>query len=316
MLLLDTAGMAPDQRVTAVREALGQATVPCRIDHLAPPDAVRSRMHFWTFGQTSLFTNDASGYRLVRTPRHLRMEAPPVVAVAVQSNGHGRFTQLGHDQVVGPRDLMLNDLTAPYTFSWSGSGGSRAIQISYDHLGLPVDVVRTAVGRLPASPLHGLVHAHLRQLVDRADALAGDAGAAAVGSATIELVRALVVSAADDERLARPVLAETLMTRVTTFVGLNFRNPDLTAERIARAHSVSVRQLYKACAEGGLSLEQWIIDQRLEAARAELRTPAGRRRPVAATARACGFRDPSHFSRRFRAAYGMSPRDWQRVSGR
>ena len=31
---------------------------------------------------------------------------------------------------------------------------------------------------------------------------------------------------------------------------------------------------------------------------------------------ACGFRDPSHFTRRFRAAYGMTPRDWQQVHRR
>ncbi len=65
------------------------------------------------------------------------------------------------------------------------------------------------------------------------------------------------------------------MTRVTTFVGLHLRDPDLTPERIAEAHNVSVRQLYKACAAAGMSLEQWIIDQRLEAARAELVTPVG-----------------------------------------
>jgi AraC-like DNA-binding protein len=78
---------------------------------------------------------------------------------------------------------------------------------------------------------------------------------------------------------------------------------------------VSVRQLYKACAGAGVRLEQWVIEQRLEAARAELAAPSGRWRSVAATARACGFADPSHFARRFRAAYGLTPRDWQRSAG-
>jgi AraC-like DNA-binding protein len=271
-------------------------------------------MHLWTFGPMSLFTNDASGYRLVRTARHLRMEAPHVVAIAIQSRGRGRFTQLGHEQVLGPGDLMVNDLTAPFSFSWSGTGGSRAVQISYEHLGLPADVVRSAIGRLPASPLHQLVLAHLHRLVDQADELAGDSGATALGSATVELVRALLISAAGDQRSARPVLAEALITRVRTYVGQHLRDPALTPERIARAHNVSVRQLYKTCAEAGMSLEQWMIDQRLEAARAELGTAAGQRRPVAVTARLFGFRDPSHFSRRFRAAYGLSPRDWQHLT--
>jgi AraC-like DNA-binding protein len=61
-------------------------------------------------------------------------------------------------------------------------------------------------------------------------------------------------------------MAETLMTRVRAYAGLHLRDPGLTHERIAQARNVSVRQLCKACAEAGLSLEQWLIGQRLEAA--------------------------------------------------
>jgi AraC-like DNA-binding protein len=70
----------------------------------------------------------------------------------------------------------------------------------------------------------------------------------------------------------------------------------------------------QACGASGLSLEQWIIDQRLEAAHADLASSTGRRRSIAATSRAYGFQDPSHFSRRFRGAYGMTPRDWQQLA--
>lgn len=314
MLLLDTTGLIPDERVDGFRTAMGQASVPCRIEHLGRVEDLEARMHLWTFGQANLFTVDATGFRLVRTPAHVRMEAPATVALAVQPHGRGRFSQFGVDQVVGPGELMLSDLTAPYEFAWSGTGGSRAFQIPYEQLGLPVDVVRRAGERLRASPLHALVLAHLQFLAERADELASDPGAAALGSATVELVRALLVSAAGDERLARPIPAGTLVAAVRTYVGLHLRDPDLRPERIARAHNVSVRQLYKACAEAGMSLEQWVIEQRLEAARAELVTPAGLRRPVAVTARLCGFRDASHFSRRFRTAYGLTPRDWQHLA--
>ena len=47
----------------------------------------------------------------------------------------------------------------------------------------------------------------------------------------------------------------------------------------------------------------------------QLASPAGRRRPIAAVARAHGFADPSHVTRRFRQAYGLTPRDWQRLTG-
>ncbi|MCV2490743.1 AraC family transcriptional regulator [Geodermatophilus sp. YIM 151500] len=315
MLLLDTAGMTPDERIDGFRAAMGQASVPCRIEHLGPARDVAARMHLWQFGPANLFTADATGFRLVRTARHVRMEAPLVVALAVQPHGRGRFSQFGADHLVGPGDLMLSDLTAPYVFSWTGTGGSRAFQVPYEALGLPVDVVRAAGPRLRASPVHGLVQAHLRRMARSAAELADDAGAAALGTATVELVRALVVSAAADERRGRPVLAETLVSRVLAYARLHLTDPSLGPARLAAAHHVSVRKLYQECAAAGISLEQWIIDQRLELARAQLVAPLGRRRTIAAVARSCGFTDPSHFARRFRDAYGTTPREWRDAAG-
>jgi AraC-like DNA-binding protein len=314
MLLLDTADLPPEHRVDAFRAAFDQASVPCRIEHLGPASDVHTRMHLWEFGRTTLFTTDSSGFRLVRTPRHVRMEGPPVVALAVQSSGTGRFGQFGEERLVPAGDLMVSDLRAPYEFSWPGTGGSRAFQVSGDQLGLPPDVVRAAAPRLRASPLHDLVRDHLVAVFHDADRLAADPAAAALGTATTELVRALLVSAAAPDRRVPAVRAETLGTRVLAYVAAHLTDPGLTPGRVAALHNVSVRHLYKVCAARGLSLEQYVIDRRLELARAELMSPAGRRRSIAATARACGFADPSHFTRRFRAAYGVTPREWQRLA--
>ncbi len=316
MQLLDTATLPPEHRVDAFRAAFGQASVPCRIDHLGPGELVHSRMDLWHFGSSTLFATDASGFRLVRTPGHVRMESPPVVAVAVQSLAVGRFRQFGVESAVRPRQVMVNDLTAPYEFSWTGEGGSRALQVPYPVLALPQDVVRRAAARLPASPLHGLVRDHLLRLSRSADRLSADPGATSLGTATVELVRALLVSAAGDERYLRDVRSETLLTRVLAYARAHLTEADLGPRRLAAAHNVSLRQLYKVCAGAGLHLEQWLITERLELARAELGSRAGRHRSVAAVARGCGFADPSHFTRRFRQAYDLTPREWQQESAR
>lgn len=312
MQLLDTDTLPPEHRVDAFRAAFGEATVPCRIEHLGPAAGLHSRMHLWRYGRANLFATDSSGFRLVRTARHVRMASPPVVALAVQVEGTGTFSQFGVDQRIAAGRLMVNDLTAPYTFAWAGAGGSRAFQIPYDQLGLPAEVIRTAASRVRRSPLHDLVRQHLRRLASDADLLADDAAATALGTATTELVRALLISAAAaDDRLTRGVREETLLTRVLAWARQHLTDPELGPERIAAVHNVSVRQLYKTCAAGGVRLEQWLIAERLELARAELVSPSGRHRSVAAVARSCGFSDPSHFARRFRAAYGLSPRECQ-----
>ena len=82
------------------------------------------------------------------------------------------------------------------------------------------------------------------------------------------LARALISSAADEERLAREAMADTLLLRVQAYVPQSTSATQaLTPDAIAAAHHVSVRQLYKTFASSGLSLEQWIIALRLEGAR-------------------------------------------------
>lgn len=190
------------------------------------------------------------------------------------------------------RDLMLVDLTAPYAFGCSVGGGSRSLMVPHEQLALPVDVIRRAVPRLRASPLHDLVRTHPEQVCGRAEELADDAGALALGTATAELVRAVIVSAAGGVR-DRGAVREQTLTRVQTYVGQHLTDPALTPATIAAAHNVSLRQLYRLFGDAGLSLKQEVIGQWLELARAQLVSPADRRRSIAATARACGFADPA-----------------------
>jgi AraC-like DNA-binding protein len=202
------------------------------------------------------------------------------------------------------------DLSAPYDFSWSGDGAAGCVQIPIDELGLPVDVIRRAVGNVRVSPLYRLVRHHVAQLAADADRICADPGAPALGAASIELARALLVSAAQVD--AREVLADTLLTRVRAYVRQHLTDPDLGPAPIAAAHNVSLRHLYKVCARAGLSLEQWIIAERLRGARDELVARESTQRPIGMIARRWGFRDPTHFARRFRAEYGMTPSEWRR----
>ncbi len=101
MLLLDTTGVPLHERVDAFCTAFGLASVPCRVEQLGPPERMHARMHLRQYGEANLFSADASGFRLVRTPKHVRMDSPPVVAIAVQTSGVGRFAQFGEERLVG-----------------------------------------------------------------------------------------------------------------------------------------------------------------------------------------------------------------------
>ena len=82
---------------------------------------------------------------------------------------------------------------------------------------------------------------------------------------------------------------------------------DLSAAACAQAMGVSERYLHRLFAERGLRFSRTVLGKRLAAAQAMLQSAAYREKAIASIAYECGFKDPAHFSRLFKARYGMSP---------
>ncbi|GAB7102536.1 hypothetical protein JCM4814A_08500 [Streptomyces phaeofaciens JCM 4814] len=108
-----------------------------------------------------------------------------------------------------------------------------------------------------------------------------------------------------------PVLA-----RILEYVELHLTDPDLAPDAIARAHHISVRYLHKLFKDEGTTVGRWILRRRLEECRRDLMRYGRGSRTIAAVAARWGFLSATHFSRVFRAAYGMSPREWRDTAGR
>jgi AraC-like DNA-binding protein len=260
---------------------------------------VRALLHLYEFGPGRVFNVRATGNTLRRTPRIARGATEQVIALAIPVTGQNRLRWDREERILGPRDMLLVDMASPYEYGWHGRGSSYAFQVSFERLGLPMDTIRAAWPKLDASPLYPLVRDHILNLTTRAGDLSADPAASRLGAATVELMRAVIVSAADDERLGQETMATSLVPRILAYVGRHLSEEDLAPARIAAAHHISTRYLYKLLEKEHISLEQWIIERRLAGARTDLVSRTGRRRPIASVARAWGFSDPSFFSSRF-----------------
>ena len=82
------------------------------------------------------------------------------------------------------------------------------VLIDYDCLGLPVDLVRRAVPHLGTSPVYQLGPFPRGQVCEVTVRLSSDLEKAMLRVATVELVRALITTAAHDE-LGQRALHET-----------------------------------------------------------------------------------------------------------
>lgn len=314
--MLDTSGIDPDDRTDAVAEAARAAAAPQYVIPEHKHEPIRARFDVWDLGGAGIYRIvHCSGVRMVRTERQVRSGPSEVLLIARRETGVARRECAGAEDLIRPGELFAVDLNAPYDIGWRGDGAHTSLLVPLEQLALPTETIRRATARVHASPLCRVVSSVIASMTDNADALAADAAARETGSACVELVRALLTSAAGTSAGdGGAVPAEMLLTEVREYIRRNLSHPDLGAEMIARAHHVSARYLYKLCASADFRLEQWIIDSRLDRARADLARPENARKSIASIAGSWGFRDPSHFSRRFRAAYGITPRDWRRVS--
>jgi AraC-like DNA-binding protein len=308
-VVLDTADHPAGDRADLVHEVIANSGARTRVALHAPAESVELRAEVWEAGPVRVLSTTGTGLTLTRTARDVHRDAPELVALGM-SAGPCRYSVGDRTEAFGLGSFFLVDFATPYSFAHAGRRGtSFAAHIDYARLDLGVDDVRTAIPRLTANPLMPLVRGHLTQLFAAIDEVAGaPAVAADVGAATVDLTRALIVSAAGSRR-QRDVLHETLRTQIVAHVRAHLRDRDLTPARIAAAHHISVRTLYKVWGDQDGTLIDWIIRERLERVRREL-VLAAPGSTIFAVARTWGFVNAAHFSRRFRAAYGMSPQEW------
>ena len=106
-----------------------------------------------------------------------------------------------------------------------------------------------------------------------------------------------------------------LVARVLRFIDEHLADADLSPEVIAGAHHISVRYLHKLFQDEGTTVGRWIQRRRLEECRRDLVLGIRNRRTIASVAGRWGFLSATHFSRVFRAAYGMSPSEWRDSAG-
>ncbi|MEV7076314.1 helix-turn-helix transcriptional regulator [Streptomyces sp. NPDC091972] len=294
-----------DAILTTVQETCGRTDIT--LENTGGP--VSAQLEFWPLGTAvHTFSFHGTGMRMTQTARHVRLGAPEQFSLSIHENATGRTRAPGVERRLGHGDVMLMDQTDEYDYHRIGDGGTRALGFDITALDISVDQLRRANREFLTNPLLGLVRQHITYVLQNAEQLSMSPAAAAIGTASADLARAFILAAQGDTG-RREALHETLLARLTAYVRAHLTDADLTPARIAAHHNISVRHLHTVWSHGtGSTLEQWIMMERLAGARDQLATG----RSITALAHAWGFTDASHFTRRFRQAFGVAPRDWRR----
>lgn len=311
VLVLDTAAVPVRDRLSLVVESVVVAAHATSFKSHADKGAAHLTMNVWQSAGVEVFDTACSAHTMRRVGQPSSDEEPALM-LTYALKGVGIHRQPGREVAVRPSTFWATDLSASYEHRISDTRTLTA-KLSNDALGMSVDFIRPALEHLHKSPIAPLFTNHVRE-VRRVAGQVDEATAVSLGTATLSLARALLASVAPDSRVGRDALEGALLLRVKAFVREHLADPGLNAESIAAAHFVSVRHLYKVCADGGLRLGQWIIEERLARAAEDLSRRTSPGMTVSQVAHRWGFTSPAHFATRFRRAYGVSPREWQAIN--
>lgn len=129
---------------------------------------------------------------------------------------------------------------------------------------------------------------------------------------SLDLISTLLSTILDSDPVQRDP-HQVLMQKITDYIDANLGSSELSPGSIAAAHYISTRHLHTLFRPMGVTVSTWIRERRLERCRMDLLDPLLAERPVSALASRWGFVDAAHFSRVFKAAYGVSPTEARRA---
>ncbi|MER7901441.1 helix-turn-helix domain-containing protein [Streptomyces sp. NPDC096046] len=232
----------------------------------------------------------------------------------LQDSGSLVIEQNRETTVLTPGTLTLFDTARPYTVTYPAPFRMHVFQVPRRLLIVrPADLARmTAVPVAPDSDAASLVIPFLTGLAANKGRFAPHIGDQLARNAA-DLLATLIAERLDRQAPETGVdaAATALRVRLRAFIDRHLADPDLSPQTIADAHHISVRYLHRLFEHEGATVGRWILRRRLQAARGDLGRggPAGP--TVTAVAQRWGFTSASHFSRAFRATYGVPPSEWR-----
>lgn len=309
-----TASVAEGDKAAYWNVAVSRSLVPLEV-HPLTGRPFEGLLESHRLGYVRISTLEADAARLSRTAALIARSprSEPQVGVGVQVSGRAVLRQDGRRAEVPPGGLVLYDTARPYAVDYPERFRTHVFHVPRRLLGVPEQDLRhasaTAVG--PTEGYGPVILPLLGALAASAQSCPAPVGDRLAGSVA-DLVAALVAELAPPRAADEPGARNAhLVQRVREYVGRHLGDPELSPERIADAHHISVRYLHRLFEGEGVTVGRLVQQLRLEACAREL-ARRGRTAPtVSAVARRWGFVNPAHFSRAFRAAYGVSPREWR-----
>lgn len=273
----------------------------------------RARIRSKEISGVRLFDIIMDAHSAERTPALLSVDDTRIYGIELQIEGSSVIEQDGVRSVLRPGDYTLYDSTRPFNRFFDERVRIFVLRFPQNMVSLPSHTMRSITAtRLGADEGIGVVVSpFMKNIADNMDELTGWAGTRVMHS-LIDLVGAALAEKIFLEDQERGGARTQGFLRICDYIMENLSDPSLSPDNIAAATFISTRQLHKLFHAEQITVSQWVRDRRLEACRRQLADPGDARISVGDIAASWGIFDGAHFSRIFKQAYGLSPREYRR----
>ncbi|HEX7988509.1 MAG TPA: helix-turn-helix domain-containing protein [Duganella sp.] len=248
-------------------------------------------------------------YRVRRqTPLHEGVKREWLL-VAIQCQGGSRLRQLGRDSALAPGDIALYSTAQPYRLEFDGAfrqtvigfpaAPLRALCPAIDGL-----VGRAMSGRRPqVALLAAMAECHFETDYG---ALPDQAGVHAVSALSATLA-GCAVSEPVREDATRSKLSQYHLQRLRQFAMSRLGDSELSVRDVAVALNISTAHIHRLFSGQPHTFSAWLWHTRLQQCHLALANPAFSGLSISQIAFKYGFAHASHFSRAYRAQFGITP---------
>jgi AraC-like DNA-binding protein len=293
-----------DRRLNTWQDVLRREMVDVRL-RLPDPGTFQCSLSKMSLGDTK-FIRFSSTPHAVEHDRSDGSSGCDHLMISTQLSGVTRIRSGRLELDLRPGDVGLLDTARPFVNEFRGAT-SRAI-VLIDKRRVPLTSDNIPLGRMSsANPYFGIVRQHVMSLADPATDHSPQVAEALISSLTMLLTEFGMQSIGKEGKTA----AKVTVRDVDAFISLNVFDEDLSASMIAARMGLSLRSLFALYEQAGDRLEQAIINARLRRGAELLAAQECANFSLTTISAMVGFKDTSHFSRRFRTLYGESPSIWR-----
>ena len=234
------------------------------------------------------------------------------VLITLHRTGEAAISQDGNDALLVGRSIFIMDPQRPFEINLKTYCKNTVVRVSRAGLEARLGNFAGLAGRAISadSGIATLAMGFIEMLPQQAPHLDEVAGLK-VAEQMLDLVALAFMS----EETRAPGLSSpraVALMRLKATVERLLIEPGLKPDRVATETGISVRYANALLAEEHTSIERYIAERRLERCRSALEDVAQSHRSIGEIAFNWGFSDLSHFGRRFKARYGLTPTDYRR----